>query len=155
VLCDYIAITCPVQVPVGDYSVPLGVGRLVQEGSDVTLVGWGGQMLVLAKAVEMAKAEGISCDLIDLRTLLPWDVDMVAKSVVKTGKLIVSHEAPVRDVYHRLIFSGVSAEHYVSYHVNRLLADLLARSLQLSSRNASCHWRRQYKEYVVMILLSP
>jgi 2-oxoisovalerate dehydrogenase E1 component beta subunit len=68
---------------------------MVQEGTDVTIVGWGGQMLVLAKAVEMARAEGISCELIDLRTLLPWDVDMVAKSVVKTGKLIVSHEAPV------------------------------------------------------------
>ncbi len=38
-----------VQVPVGDYEIPLGVGKIVREGSDVTLVGWGGQMLVLAK----------------------------------------------------------------------------------------------------------
>jgi 2-oxoisovalerate dehydrogenase E1 component beta subunit len=46
--------------------------------------------------VEQAEASGISCELIDLRTLLPWDVDAVTKSVCKTGRLIVSHEAPVR-----------------------------------------------------------
>lgn len=42
-----------------------------------------------------AASSGISCELIDLRTLLPWDVEAVTKSVCKTGKLIVSHEAPV------------------------------------------------------------
>jgi 2-oxoisovalerate dehydrogenase E1 component beta subunit len=41
------------------------------------------------------EAEGISCELIDLRTLLPWDIEAVTKSVVKTGRLVVSHEAPV------------------------------------------------------------
>ncbi len=82
-------------VPVGDYEVPLGVGNIVQEGTHVTLVGWGGQVHVLAKAAAMAAADGISCELIDLRTLLPWDVEMVTRSVVKTGRLIISHEAPV------------------------------------------------------------
>lgn len=43
----------------------------------------------------MAEAEGISCELIDLRTLLPWDVEMVTNSVMRTGRLIISHEAPV------------------------------------------------------------
>ena len=43
----------------------------------------------------MAAKDGISVEVVDLRTLMPWDVDTVAKSVVKTGKLIVSHEAPV------------------------------------------------------------
>ena len=42
----------------------------------------------------MAEQHGISCELIDLRTLMPWDVDAVCQSVVKTGRLVVSHEAP-------------------------------------------------------------
>jgi len=49
----------------------------------------------MKKACDAAKEQyGISCELIDLRTILPWDVDTVAKSVEKTGRLIVSHEAP-------------------------------------------------------------
>ena len=83
------------QVPLGDYTIPLGVGCLVRKGTDVTLVGWGGQMLVLAKAAESAEKIGISCELIDLRTLLPWDRELIVKSVMKTGRAIISHEAPV------------------------------------------------------------
>jgi 2-oxoisovalerate dehydrogenase E1 component beta subunit len=83
------------EVPIGDYTIPLGVAKIVREGKDVTLVGWGGQMNVLKKAADIAAGEGISCEVIDLRSLLPWDVEAVTKSVMKTGKLIVSHEAPV------------------------------------------------------------
>lgn len=75
--------------------MPLGVGKVTRTGSDVTLVGWGGQMLVLNKAAELAEKLGIQCELIDLRTLLPWDQGIVITSVMKTGRLIVSHEAPV------------------------------------------------------------
>lgn len=71
------------------------MARTVREGTDVTLVGWGAQVHVLNKACDLAAKEGISCELIDLRTIMPWDVDAVANSVLKTGKLIVSHEAPV------------------------------------------------------------
>ena len=88
-----------IQVPVGDYTIPLGVGSIVRTGTDVTLVGWGGQMLVLAKAAEAAEKLGISCELIDLRTLLPWDREMVVKSVMKTGRAIISHEAPVSTIF--------------------------------------------------------
>lgn len=83
------------EVPVGDFTVPLGQAEVVKEGKDVTIVGWGAQMRVLEKAVETVAAEGISCELIDLRTLLPWDVETVEKSVKKTGRLIISHEAPL------------------------------------------------------------
>lgn len=83
------------QVPVGDYEVPLGVAKVVQTGKDITLVGWGGQVNVMKKAAAEAAALGISCEVIDLRTLLPWDRECVANSVSKTGRLIITHEAPV------------------------------------------------------------
>jgi 2-oxoisovalerate dehydrogenase E1 component beta subunit len=83
-------------VPVGDYEIELGKADVMRVGSDVTVVGWGGQLRVLEKACDMARDEyGISCELIDLQTILPWDTETVAQSVLKTGKLVVSHEAPV------------------------------------------------------------
>jgi len=82
-------------VPVGDYEIPIGKAEVMREGTDVTVVGWGAQMRVLADACARAEAEsGISCELIDLRTIIPWDVETVEESVSKTGRLIVSHEAP-------------------------------------------------------------
>eukprot|EP01095_Lingulamoeba_sp_RSL-Kostka_P013799 TRINITY_DN5809_c0_g1_i1.p1 TRINITY_DN5809_c0_g1~~TRINITY_DN5809_c0_g1_i1.p1 ORF type:complete len:361 (+),score=142.43 TRINITY_DN5809_c0_g1_i1:56-1138(+) len=83
------------EVPVGDYEIPLGKARVIQKGSDVTVIGYGAQMHVLQDACNKARDEyGISCELIDLRTLLPWDVGTVLDSVKKTGRCIVSHEAP-------------------------------------------------------------
>ena len=82
------------EVPVEDYEIPLGVADIMRQGSDITVVGWGAQMRVLENACDMAEQHGISCELIDLQTLLPWDVDTVCQSVVKTGRLLVSHEAP-------------------------------------------------------------
>jgi 2-oxoisovalerate dehydrogenase E1 component beta subunit len=82
-------------VPDADYELPLGKAEVMQEGGDVTLVGWGAQMHVLSKASSMAEEKlGVKCEVIDLRSILPWDVETVAASVNKTGRLIVSHEAP-------------------------------------------------------------
>jgi len=82
-------------VPIEDYQIPLGKAEIVEEGSDVTLVAWGSQVLVAQDAARLAEEQlGCSIEIIDLQTLLPWDVESVAKSVVKTGKLIVTHEAP-------------------------------------------------------------
>lgn len=81
-------------VPTGDYTIPLGVARTVRRGSDITLVGWGAQVNVLNKACDLAAKEGVSCELIDLRTLAPWDREAVSESVSRTGRLLVSHEAP-------------------------------------------------------------
>jgi len=83
------------EVPVGDYVLPIGKAEIVRPGNEVTVVGWGAQMTVLAKACELASEEGVSCELIDLRTILPWDAECVEESVKKTGRLVVSHEAPV------------------------------------------------------------
>ncbi|WP_241263149.1 alpha-ketoacid dehydrogenase subunit beta [Parahaliea mediterranea] len=83
------------EVPDEEYTLPLGEAELVREGEDITLLGWGAQMEYLLKAADLAAAEeGIACEVIDLRTLLPWDRDRVAASVRKTGRLLIAHEAP-------------------------------------------------------------
>ncbi|MBB3182514.1 2-oxoisovalerate dehydrogenase E1 component beta subunit [Halomonas fontilapidosi] len=82
------------EVPEEDYQLPIGEAEVTKEGTDITLVGWGAQMEVIERAVELAEKDGISCEVIDLRSLLPWDVDTVAESVLKTGRLVVTHEAP-------------------------------------------------------------
>ncbi|CAM9577920.1 unnamed protein product, partial [Ectocarpus fasciculatus] len=115
------------EVPVGDYTIPLGVANIVKEGTDVTVVGWGGQMNVLKKAIEQAEAAGISCELIDLRTLLPWDVEAVTKSVCKTGKLIncfLSLEAPVQRVCGLDTPFPLAYEHYYLPDVTKVLASI-------------------------------
>lgn len=84
------------EVPLDDYELPLGQAEVMREGSDVTVVGWGGQLRVLEKACDLAHdLYGIQPELIDLQTLLPWDIETVERSVTKTGKLLVSHEAPL------------------------------------------------------------
>ena len=82
-------------VPDEDYELPLGKADLVQEGSDITLLGWGAQVEVLQKAAAMALDDGVSCEIVDLRSILPWDVDAVMQSVMKTGRLLINHEAPL------------------------------------------------------------
>ena len=83
------------EVPDEDYRLPLGEAEVTKEGTDVTVLGWGAQMEVIDQAVERAEKDGISCEIIDLRTILPWDVETVANSVFKTGRLVVTHEAPL------------------------------------------------------------
>nr|KAJ0220866.1 hypothetical protein LSAT_V11C200068470 [Lactuca sativa] len=78
------------EVPEGDYMLPLSEAEVIREGSDITLVGWGAQLAIMEQA-----CEGISCELIDLKTLIPWDKETVEASVRKTGRLLISHEAPV------------------------------------------------------------
>ncbi|KJZ09715.1 MULTISPECIES: transketolase C-terminal domain-containing protein [Halomonas] len=82
------------EVPEEDYQLPLGEAEVTKEGADITLLGWGAQMEVIDRAVEMAEKDGVSCEVIDLRSILPWDEDTVAESVLKTGRLVITHEAP-------------------------------------------------------------
>ena len=77
------------EVPEGEYAIPLGKARLVQEGKDVTLIAWGSMLQRALKA-----AEGIDADIIDLMTLSPFDEEAIFKSVKKTGRVVIIHEAP-------------------------------------------------------------
>jgi len=81
-------------VPVGSYELPIGQAEVVREGKDITLLAWGSQVARMEAAADRAAKDGISCEIIDLQTIIPWDVDTVEKSVKKTGRLVVAHEAP-------------------------------------------------------------
>jgi pyruvate dehydrogenase E1 component beta subunit len=73
--------------------LPLGIARVVSPGTDVTLVAYGPLVATAKDAVAAAADDGISIELIDLRSIAPLDVDTVAASVRKTGRLVVTHEA--------------------------------------------------------------
>jgi pyruvate dehydrogenase E1 component beta subunit len=77
------------EVPTSRYTIPIGRARIVREGTDVTVVTYGGMVPVAAKAAEQT-AESI--EIIDLRTLFPWDRQTVLASVEKTGRLVVVQE---------------------------------------------------------------
>jgi 2-oxoisovalerate dehydrogenase E1 component len=79
-------------VPIGRYEVPIGKARVRREGSDLTLVTYGGMVPVSLKAAEAAAADGTDVEVIDLRTIYPWDVDAVVDSVRKTGRMLFVQE---------------------------------------------------------------
>ena len=83
-------------VPVEDYTIPLGKAEVIQEGTELTLIAYGLQLRTARMAAQMAKEEmGVSIEIIDLRTILPWDEETIINSVKKTGKCIITHEAPI------------------------------------------------------------
>jgi pyruvate dehydrogenase E1 component beta subunit len=77
------------EVPEGDYALPLGKARLVQEGKDMTVLAWGSMLHRALQAVE-----GYDAEVIDLMTLSPFDEETVHKSVKKTGRVVIIQEAP-------------------------------------------------------------
>ena len=76
-----------------DFIVPFGKARMVCEGDDITIVSWSGQVHVAQDAAKLLAEQGVRAELIDLRTLWPWDRNAVLRSVKKTGRLLVTHEA--------------------------------------------------------------
>ena len=83
------------EVPAGHYTVPIGKARLVQEGSDLTILTWGAMTVTCQKAAaKLAAEDGASVEIVDLRTLSPLDLDAILASVSKTGRCVIAHEAP-------------------------------------------------------------
>lgn len=91
------------QVPIEAYEIPLSQAEIVKEGKDVTIVSYGQPLYLCSSAIAVAEKDfGISVELVDLRTLYPWDRKTVLKSVQRTGRAIVVHESMVN--------AGVGAE---------------------------------------------
>ncbi len=82
------------EVPTGYYTLPIGRARIRRSGNDVTVVTYGGMVRVALEAAEGLSSTGIDCEVIDLRTLKPWDRETVLDSVAKTGRLVLVQEPP-------------------------------------------------------------
>ncbi|MGQ0507631.1 MAG: alpha-ketoacid dehydrogenase subunit beta [Myxococcaceae bacterium] len=81
------------EVPEGDYEIPLGKAKVLREGKGLTVIAWGAMVHEALQAVEDAASRGVDCELIDVRTLWPLDIDCITESAKKTGRVVVVHEA--------------------------------------------------------------
>lgn len=81
------------EVPEEDYVIPIGKAKIIKPGTDITVVAWGSYIRETEKAVKELEEEGISVELIDLRSISPIDKDTIIDSVKKTGRFVVVHEA--------------------------------------------------------------
>jgi pyruvate dehydrogenase E1 component beta subunit len=107
-------------VPEDEYLLPIGVADITKEGNDVTLVSFGKMMKVVNEAADALEKEGISAEVIDLRTIRPLDYASVVNSVKKTNRLVIVEEAwPM---------SSISAD--ISHHVQRHAFDYLDAPVQ-------------------------
>ena len=84
------------EVPEEEYLIPIGKADIKREGSDVTLVSWSFQVNNALAATDQLEKDGISVEIVDLRSLVPMDVEAIVNSVKKTGRLVVVHEAMKR-----------------------------------------------------------
>ena len=90
---DVALLHAPGEVPEGEHLVPIGKAAIRRPGTDVTLVSWAKTVHGCLAAAETLAGEGLSAEVLDLRSLKPWDEDAVLASVRKTGRLVVVHEA--------------------------------------------------------------
>jgi pyruvate dehydrogenase E1 component beta subunit len=81
-------------VPQQAYETPIGRARLAREGSDISFVSWGAMVHTCSQAAERLEAEGVSVEILDLRTLTPVDVSALRATAEKTGRILIAHEAP-------------------------------------------------------------
>lgn len=103
------------EVPENEYLIPIGVADVVKQGTDVTLVSFGKMVKVANEAAAMAEKEGISAEVIDLRSIRPIDYATVVESVKKTNRLVFVEEAwPI---------GGISSE--ITYHIQKYAFDYL------------------------------
>jgi len=103
------------EVPSNDYIVPLGEANIIREGKDVTLLSYGAMLHIAVKAAEIAQEKlGVDCEVIDLRTLVPLDLETIENSVKKTGRVISVIEAPSNSSFASEL-SALVAERWIEY----------------------------------------
>ncbi|CAN5424276.1 alpha-ketoacid dehydrogenase subunit beta [soil metagenome] len=101
------------EVPDGEYLVEFGKVRVARAGDDVTVVAWSGMVGIAEEAAAAAEAEGISVEVLDLRTLMPLDVDGLAESVARTGRAVVVQEAPLTAGFAAEVVATIAEEAFV------------------------------------------
>lgn len=82
------------EVAEGDYTVEIGKAAITRPGTHVTVLAWGAMLYEALAAANEAAKQGIECEIVDLRTLWPVDIETIVASVKKTGRVVVVHEAP-------------------------------------------------------------
>lgn len=102
------------EVPDEDYTVPFGKARTIGEGTDVTLIAWSAAVQLCERAAAAAETEGISCRIIDLRTLVPLDVEALVDAVEATGRAVVVHEAPLSAGFGAEVVATLQTEAFYS-----------------------------------------
>lgn len=127
-------------VPDGDHVVPIGVAEVKRPGRDVTLVGVGWTVDLALQAAEQLAAEGIEAEVVDPRSLAPLDVDTLAASVAKTGRVVLVDQAP----RHASAAAIMAAE-----LADRCWAELKAPPRLVTARDASVPYSRSVEEYVL------
>jgi 2-oxoisovalerate dehydrogenase E1 component len=98
------------EYPSKDFLIPFGKAKKVREGNDVTIVTFGALVERSNQACKRLEAQGITVDLIDLRTLVPYDWEAIAESVKKTSRVLVAHEDPISYGYGAEIAARISNE---------------------------------------------
>lgn len=92
-------------IPEGEYTIPIGLADVVQEGEDVTIVSFGKMMRIVEQADKALREKGINAEIIDLRTVRPIDYDTLTRSVQKTNRMVVVEEAwPLASISSELAF---------------------------------------------------
>ena len=102
------------EVPDGDRTVPFGRARVAREGTDVTLIAWSASVELCERAAEELAAEGCSACVLDLRTLVPLDVETLVAQVSRTGRAVVVHEAPLSAGFGAEIVATLQEEAFYS-----------------------------------------
>jgi pyruvate dehydrogenase E1 component beta subunit len=102
------------EVPDGDYTVPFGKARIAREGTDVVLIAWSAAVELCLRVSKQLEQEGISAMVLDLRSLVPLDVDAIVDAVRRTGKAVVVHEAPLSGGFGAEIVATIQQEAFYS-----------------------------------------
>jgi pyruvate dehydrogenase E1 component beta subunit len=102
------------EIPEAEYTVPIGKARVAREGRDVSIFAYGAMLHVVLEAAEAASKNGVEAEVVDLRTLVPLDIETVIASVQKTGRVVIVHEAPKTSGFGAEI-SALIAERAIEY----------------------------------------
>jgi pyruvate dehydrogenase E1 component beta subunit len=101
-------------VPPGEYTVPFGSSRMVREGKDVVLIAWSAAVHLCLAAADQLSQDGVSAAVLDLRTLVPLDVQGLIAAVQQSGKAVVVHEAPLTGGFGAEIVATIQQEAFGS-----------------------------------------
>jgi pyruvate/2-oxoglutarate/acetoin dehydrogenase E1 component len=104
------------QVPSGDYRVPLGKARVRRTGDDVTILTYGRQVHDSLEAAAQLEQEGVQVEVVDLRSLVPLDLETVLSSVARTGRAVIVHEAVRRNGFGAELAATISEELFGQLH---------------------------------------